>query len=717
MARSLDELMRAGRYRKALRGIKSGRLDPASAPDGVYFAARAKNPDLLRRFLAAGADANYGSRPRPIQVAARAGLLANVELLLAAGADPNAGSAIGSPLGEAVRHGHDDVSAALVRGGASDETESESMLVHAVFHGLQQTVAEMLEAGFHLDGRASIETGLRQSSGAPRSAEDGQETVVYDRATAAVVAAGEGAQGMLEVLVAAGADLSAPDDSGLTPYAAAERGGHDELAAWIEAAGGVREADLGPNEAFLIAAEAGDPKAIRAAIDRGADPDTRDARPRTLHRTPLLLAVAAGHPEAVLAILEAGADPELRDRPPGTKATGAFGEPATRSSLDLAGVRFGLTPLALASVFDEEGCAEILVSGGADPHAKDDLGCRCVHLAAANGSSAVLRVLLAAGADPSAKGRQGSPVVLAAGDEHAECVALLLGAGADPNDGDGEQTALHLAAMLGSGEMIEALLEAEADATARNWEGKTALDVAEDFTSVGLAKIDAAVLERLRTATGSAAGEAPSLSEPPAPPELPQLDNELAGHYSAESTRTRLVDRSSHPAFSAYLADLAARAGTEARPMLGGAAFSLRVHSVKATDTLAGEIDIEGLQKEAAPHEALVTDGSAAGQKGDLVIWPTVDALEAVAAMRTCGPNDDILPTHVLEFFRTHPAILTRVAPDALAGRFTSAIDDPKTLAEEVYALCPDSVDQGVGDLERLAERLAETGQFALWWD
>jgi hypothetical protein len=265
--------------------------------------------------------------------------------------------------------------------------------------------------------------------------------------------------------------------------------------------------------------------------------------------------------------------------------------------------------------------------------------------------------------------------------------------------------------------MIEALLDAEADATARNTAGKTALDVAEDYTAAGMVSIDPALLERLRTATVSAADQAPSLSERPAIPDLPRLDNELAAHYSAESTQARLVDRSSHPVFIAYLAGLAVRAGTEARPMLEGAAFSLRVHSVKATDTLTGEIDIEGLQQEAAPHGALVTDGSAPGQKGDLVIWPTVDPLEAVAAMGTCGPNAENLPAHVLEFFRTHPAILTRVAPDALAGRFTSAIDDPETLAQQVCALRSDSVDQGGGNLERLAERLAQTGEFFLWWD
>ena len=86
-------------------------------------------------------------------------------------------------------------------------------------------------------------------------------------------------------------------------------------------------------------------------------------------------------------------------------------------------------------------------------------------------------------------------------------------------------------------------------------------------------------------------------------------------------------------------------------------------------------------------------------------------------AVSRSRPARSPLPAHVLEFFRTHPAILTRVAPDALAGRFTSAIDDPETLAQQVCALRSDSVDQGGGNLERLAERLAQTGEFFLWWD
>lgn len=39
-----------------------------------------------------------------------------------------------------------------------------------------------------------------------------------------------------------------------------------------------------------------------------------------------------------------------------------------------------------------------------------------------------------------------------------------------------------------------------------------------------------------------------------------------------------------------------------------------------------------------------------------------------------------------------------------------------RAFAEEVYALCPDSVDQGVGSVDALAE-LVEAGELFLWWD
>ena len=40
-----------------------------------------------------------------------------------------------------------------------------------------------------------------------------------------------------------------------------------------------------------------------------------------------------------------------------------------------------------------------------------------------------------------------------------------------------------------------------------------------------------------------------------------------------------------------------------------------------------------------------------------------------------------------------------------------------KAFANEVYEFCPDIVDQGVGDVEKLAAGIAATKEVYLWWD
>lgn len=70
-----------------------------------------------------------------------------------------------------------------------------------------------------------------------------------------------------------------------------------------------RPADPAADRALLKAAKTGDARAVRAAIERGARLETRDAK----RRTPLLLAVTEDHVEAAKALVEAGADPDARD--------------------------------------------------------------------------------------------------------------------------------------------------------------------------------------------------------------------------------------------------------------------------------------------------------------------------------------------------------------------------------------------------------------------
>jgi hypothetical protein len=54
---------------------------------------------------------------------------------------------------------------------------------------------------------------------------------------------------------------------------------------------------------------------------------------------------------------------------------------------------------------------------------------------------------------------------------------------------------------------------------------------------------------------------------------------------------------------------------------------------------------------------------------------------------------------------------------DTIQLKLKSVPKDMKAFANEVYELCPDIVDQGVGDVEKLAAEIVATKAVYLWWD
>ena len=48
---------------------------------------------------------------------------------------------------------------------------------------------------------------------------------------------------------------------------------------------------------------------------------------------------------------------------------------------------------------------------------------------------------------------------------------------------------------------------------------------------------------------------------------------------------------------------------------------------------------------------------------------------------------------------------------------FKKLPSDLDAFSEEVYEFCPDSVDQGVGEVENLKELIKEMNGIWLWWD
>ena len=50
-------------------------------------------------------------------------------------------------------------------------------------------------------------------------------------------------------------------------------------------------------------------------------------------------------------------------------------------------------------------------------------------------------------------------------------------------------------------------------------------------------------------------------------------------------------------------------------------------------------------------------------------------------------------------------------------GTFTKPLAESRKLAKQMYGFCPDIVDQGAGDVSRLALELKKTQRFFIWWD
>jgi len=129
---------------------------------------------------------------------------------------------------------------------------------------------------------------------------------------------------------------------------------------------------------------------------------------------------------------------------------------------------------------DADGAAQLLETHPKLAAAKLEGGETFLHLAAAKGQAAIVRLLLDKGADVHvADGRGSSAIVPAAGSGSVETVALLLDRGADPGmNASGEMSAIHKAAATGRVEVLRLLHERGVDVNLRLKSGTTPLHAA-----------------------------------------------------------------------------------------------------------------------------------------------------------------------------------------------------------------------------------------------
>ena len=273
-----------------------------------------------------------------------------------------------------------------------------------------------------------------------------------------------------------------------------------------------------------------DAKAVSILLDRGADPDLRQADGATalhwavyrqdvemtrlllaagadvnavnrLGASPLFVAAEGGNAGLIEQLLKAGADPEtalaVGETPLMTASR--VGAVAGVRKLIEAGAKVdaledsrGQTALMWAAAQGHMEVARVLIAAGAELEARSTVRPRLMYanasnggafdqgiverlggyspllFAARNGHGGVARLLLEAGAGIDGRAGNGaSPLTVATHSGHFALARRLLEWGADPNAMGAGYNALHAAVLRGNAEMVEALLEHGADPNTR----------------------------------------------------------------------------------------------------------------------------------------------------------------------------------------------------------------------------------------------------------
>ena len=255
-------------------------------------------------------------------------------------------------------------------------------------------------------------------------------------------------------------------------------------------AGAEVDACLDGKTPLIISAQGGDAATAKVLLDQRAAIGAQDGDKRTA----LHLAAANGHNTLTGLLIDRGADREAKDE-------------------------MEQTALHLAAANGHNLVAELLVDQGCDKEAGDRQGQTALHLAAANGHNPTIRLLIDKGAIKEARDGLGwGTLHTAAWSGHEPTVQLLvqiLGAGKEERDTLGWTllhvsvvnghhvtsqwliehldvdirakdhkgwTALHFAAALGLKDTVLLLLGnlLDVDRGARNQEGNTALDLAQE---------------------------------------------------------------------------------------------------------------------------------------------------------------------------------------------------------------------------------------------
>jgi hypothetical protein len=105
----------------------------------------------------------------------------------------------------------------------------------------------------------------------------------------------------------------------------------------------------------------------------------------------------------------------------------------------------------------------------------------------------------------------------------------------------------------------------------------------------------------------------------------------------------------------------------------------------------------------------------------DIAIIKCKDQFELVKFAQTSGPNYDITNEDVIAKLRqwhaVSPFVIVAADEAGIEADFVELPKDLASFAKDMYAFCPDVVEQGAGSEENLIKYFRTQKSFWLWWD